>query len=86
MLTTAQRIFRRQVSLNVVIPAREAKPSRLVEIAQASWLHADPNQDVPVLELAIPEGTEPELVLAIEDGDNDKLPLQSCRLELPANI
>ena len=85
VLTTEHRIFRRQVSLNVVVPAREATPSQIVEIAQAMWFHGDPNQDIPALELAIPGGTEPELVLAIEDGDNDKLPLMTCRLELPAN-
>ena len=85
VFTTEQRVFRRQVFLYAVVPAHANKPARTREIAQATWLHDNPNQDVPRLELPIREGTEQELVLAIDDGDNDKLPLQSSRLELPAN-
>lgn len=92
LLTTQARVFQRQVSL-LTIPdgqtadraerrAERRQAPRVVTIA--SWVHADPHQAAPPIALAVPAGTDQKLILAIEDGDNVPLVIESVRLHLPA--
>ena len=85
VLTTNHRVFRRELSVYVERPAHREKAPSLHEVVRATWVHADPNQTAVPIELVLPAGTDPHLLLAIDDGDNDRLPLASARLYLPAH-
>lgn len=91
VLTTGRRVFRREVAVYVEdTPRADSKrradnTPRLIEIARATWTHGDPDQAAAALELALSAGAARELVLAVEEGDNDRLPLEACRLRLAAH-
>ncbi len=84
VLTTSARVFSRRVALTIPRPAdtrhREAWTERL---ASSTWSHADESNEAPPLRVSIPPLDVTELVLAIDEGDNQPLPLGSARLELP---
>jgi hypothetical protein len=81
---TDARVFRRNVSLFVERVRGKRRLPEMVPIAQTTWVHADPNQAAPILELAIPTIAEQKLFLVVEDGDNVALPIGTCRLLLAA--
>jgi hypothetical protein len=50
---------------------------------QAVWQHSDEAAAAPALELALPRDDARELLLIVDEGDNQPLPITSARLRLP---
>jgi hypothetical protein len=64
-------------------PKRPGKPLELLEVESTNWVDLNEGVEAAALELAVPAGTNPNLLLVIEDGDNVPLAKLSCRLQLP---
>ncbi len=99
-LTTNVRVFDRLVELFETPKSETNRPARrgspfpnrrasfsedLVPIASARWIHNDPEQKPEALCLSLPALTIGELLVAIHDGDNAPLPIESPKLLLPAH-
>jgi len=85
VLTTGGRTFQRGVTVQIL---RRGKISRDSEgwqiLAREEWRHNDPQSEAEplILKLAGPLSSK-EMTLVIDEGDNQPLPIQSARLELP---
>lgn len=75
VLETGARVFRRRVK---VLEGRSLEPC-----AQAEWAHQDPAGPAPALVLELPGQTGADLVVEVQEGDNQPLPIQGARLLLP---
>jgi hypothetical protein len=85
VLTTQARVFRRSVRLGVLEPPdRQARTIRLRETQRRSWAHQDEATSAPALRLALPYAPDGELVLEIDEGDNQPLPIERATLLLPS--
>jgi hypothetical protein len=83
--TTSARVFQR--TLRILIeknPYNERQEPWTNSIAAAIWNHADPENPAPALTLNIPSLKTSEVLVAIEEGDNNPLPVTSTQLLLPA--
>ena len=83
IVTTASHVFQRHVTLLKPGPKRPGKPLELLEVESTNWVDLNEGVEAAALELAVPAGTNPNLLLVIEDGDNVPLAKLSCRLQLP---
>jgi hypothetical protein len=83
VLSTRTRVFLRRVSLTAQTPQLPNKPREISEIVAANWVGTSEAIEPPSLNLSVPAGTYPNLLLAIEDGDNVPLSQLSCKLRLP---
>lgn len=78
VLATSARVFQRPVAV------REASAEGGIrDLAAASWGHGDPGALAPPLVLALPPLATARLTVAVEEGDNQALPLTSAQLLLP---
>ncbi|HLY38040.1 MAG TPA: DUF3999 family protein [Candidatus Binatia bacterium] len=85
VLTTTARVFERRVALRVEQAGPDARtPAREQTVAQATWLHADPDASAPALTILVPSLDTSTVTVAIDDGDNSRLPVAPPRLLLPA--
>jgi len=84
LLTTRNRIFRRNVGVYVEVGERPGKAPRMRVIANQAWAHADEQTEPPPLQLGLPARVERQIYLAIEDGDNAPLGLGSVSVALPS--
>lgn len=85
VLTTSARVFTRRVTL----AAEQAPDARHRDpwtqpLGSTSWSHQDASQDALPLRMAVPTLTGRRVVVTIDEGDNQPIPLQDARLELPA--
>ena len=83
IVNTRSHVFQRHVALHAPRPQRPGKPAETGEIASANWVDVSESADTPSLELAVPAGTDPNLLLVIEEGDNAPLASLSCQLHFP---
>jgi hypothetical protein len=82
---TRAAVFERDVALGVLVSADERRRQPHVEeLRSARWQHAD--RDVPArpLMLNVPERRTGEIVLLVDEGDNQPLPIEKVTLLLPA--
>jgi hypothetical protein len=85
VLSTPARVFERRVT---VVEEREADSVRrdrwIDTIADASWVHADPDRPATPLTLSLPPAHATTLLVIVDEGDNTPLPIERARLLLPA--
>jgi hypothetical protein len=87
VLRTTARVFSRE--LQVLVEPPQDEPHRRKGdgpqlVASATWRHADPDSAAPALTLGLPTLPRAELLLAVAEGDNSPLPLESPELLLPS--
>jgi hypothetical protein len=83
-LTTTHPIFRRPVQVGVERrPDRRRRDVTFETLAHTLWQHSDPSTPPPPLELALPVDPSRELLLVVDEGDNQRLPIAAVSLLLP---
>jgi hypothetical protein len=84
VLTTALRVFQREVSLGAERAADAPPRSPAVRLVQQqSWAHSDPESPPPPLVFNVPAVGVARLLLSVDEGDNSPLPLGRAQLLLP---
>ena len=83
-LTTRARVFKRTVTLGTLIAATERQPARFVNHADHLWVHADEAAPAPSITFGVPEAIGGELLLIVEEGDNQPLPIDKATVLLPS--
>lgn len=84
-LHTSARVFRREVELEVPRPVdRERRARSVPVVSRATWRHQEPGTPAPPLSIALPRLDSDRLVLSVDEGDNQPLPLTSVELQLPS--
>lgn len=81
-LVTHKRVFRRSVAVYAQGRGNPSGQSTLEKVVETEWTHGDPSQEPPTCDLALSPAAPKTLLLVIEDGDNERLPLASTRLRL----
>ena len=81
---TSARVFRRAVQVGVERqPDRRSREVTFEAFTQAAWQHSDEAAPAPPLELALPRDDARELLVIVDEGDNQPLPITRARLRLP---
>ena len=83
-LTTRARVFKRTVTLGTLIAATERQPARFISHADHLWVHADEATPAPGLTFSMPESIGGDLMLLVEEGDNQPLPIEKTTVLLPS--
>ena len=84
ILTTSARVFARRITLGRSRPAdRLHRDAWFETLADAQWRHDDEGTPAPVQVLVLPVADHTDLVLRVEEGDNEPLPITSAKLMLP---
>jgi hypothetical protein len=86
-LATTARVFEREIVVVSRPRARDATPAERVAqtVANERWQHASPDSATPAI--ALPLGRRlptDSLIVLVDDGDNQRLPLTSATLLLPS--
>lgn len=85
VLTTSARVFQRTISVEVRRPAGGSRRDPWLErVAFTTWTNADPESTAPALTIDLPSLPSTDVVLAVDEGDNSRLPIASMSLLLPA--
>jgi hypothetical protein len=85
VLRTSARVFDREVRVLVEpAPGERRKRDAAQCVASAAWRHAEPDTAAPALTLALPTLNTAEVLLAVSEGDNPRLPLAAPELLLPS--
>ena len=85
MLQTRARVFTRNVTLAILTPPTERRRQpQLSNLATSLWQHS--NQEAPPRGLLfnIPDTRQGEIVVIVDEGDNQALPIEKARLLLPS--
>jgi hypothetical protein len=86
VFTTTARVFRRNLSLRIEKdPLNERQEPWTEEVAETTWAHADPETPPPPVTIRIPSLKTAELMLVVDEGDNNPLPINAGRLLLPSH-
>ena len=81
---TSARIFRRAVQVGAERqPGRRSREVTFETFTETVWQHSDESAGAPPLELALPRDDARELLLIVDEGDNQPLPITHARLRLP---
>jgi hypothetical protein len=83
-LTTRARVFKRTVTLGTLTAATERQPARFISHADHVWVHADEDTAAPSITFGVPEAIGGDLMLLVEEGDNQPLPIEKATLLLPS--
>jgi hypothetical protein len=84
VLETSVRLFQRNVELASERPPDRRRRERSLQVlASGTWTHINQQDPAPALTLAVPRGTARTLILSVDEGDNQPLPLTAARLLLP---
>ena len=83
-LATSARVFARELVLRAAEPDRANGGEHWTTVAQLAWRHADPESTAPELTIELPAQSGDRLLLEVEEGDNQPLPLTGARLLLPS--
>lgn len=85
LLCTTARVFTRHVTASIeLLEERGSDEARSVSIASATWASESPGVPSEPLGLRLPAIEAPSVDIAIDDGENERLPIDRPRLELPA--
>ena len=83
-LETSEQIFLRSLELGVQRPAdRRHRTDWFDSLGRTAWQNANPRTTAPPLEIPFPRQRGRELLLIVEEGDNQPLPITSVRVLLP---
>ncbi len=84
VVETTARVFERQLGLVVEeSPADRRSELRLERVRTLSWRHGDPDTPASALTIEVPPLDTTAVILTVDDGDNQPLPLVKPRLLLP---
>jgi hypothetical protein len=84
VLTTTERVFRRDVTVAVERqPDRRRRDPWLQVLSTAVWVHADPAQPPGPATIALPPIDASDLLVIVREGDNRPLPI-TARILLPS--
>jgi hypothetical protein len=85
VLTTSARVFTRQVTVGIEHgPSRRNRDPWFEAFVMEKWSHADQSSAAPPLTMAIRQVDSADVIVAVEEGDNSPLPIESSRLLLPS--
>ena len=85
VLTTSARVFTRQVTVGIEHgPSRRNRDPWFEAFVTEKWSHADQGSAAPQLTMAIRQVDSADVIVAVEEGDNSPLPIESSRLLLPS--
>ena len=85
VIETSARVFRRNVRLSLERAADRQRRDRWLQVlASEPWMHANQEDPAPALTLRVPRLQTRTVVLSIDEGDNQPLPLLAARLLLPS--
>jgi uncharacterized protein DUF3999 len=85
VLTTSARVFTRQVTVGIEHgPSRRSRDPWFEAFVMENWSHADQSSAAPPLTMPIRQVDSADLIVAVEEGDNSPLPIESSRLLLPS--
>ena len=84
MLTTRARVFKRTLTLGTLVAATERQPARFISHADHLWVHADEGTPAPGISFVMPESLNGDLMLLVEEGDNQPLPIEKATVMLPS--
>jgi hypothetical protein len=84
-LHTRARVFQRGVTMaQVVPPSARRRETRLDEMVSLSWRHSIAETSARALVFNIPETRVGDLVFLVDEGDNQRLPIEKATLLLPS--
>ena len=85
VVETSGRVFRRRVQVGVERePDRRRRDRWFDVLASDVWAHADRQNAAAPLTLALPRTPSRTIVLSVDEGDNQPLPITRARLLLPS--
>jgi len=85
VLTTQARVFQRVVRVGVLAPPdRQSRTPSLRFVQTRSWAHQDDAVSAPALTVALPIAPAGEIVVEIDEGDNQPLPIERATLLVPS--
>jgi hypothetical protein len=85
VLTTQARVFQRSVRIGVLEPPnRQGRTVTWRGLQARSWEHHDDATLAPPLRLQVPYAPRGEVVIEIDEGDNQPLPLERATLLVPS--
>jgi hypothetical protein len=84
-LETRARVFTRPVRIAALVPAtaRQREP-QLSTLSSHVWTHADRETAPPALVVDVPEQRSGDFVVIVDEGDNQRLPIEKATLLLPS--
>jgi hypothetical protein len=84
-LQTRARVFTRSVTIAALLsPTARQREPRLSTLGSHVWTHTDEDSAAPALVVDVPEERSAELVVLVDEGDNQRLPLEKATLLLPS--
>jgi hypothetical protein len=83
LLTTRARVFRREVRMGVLHPADGRHDAEVEIVSTHVWTQADEATAAPPLRLPFRASIDGKIVLQIEEGDNQPLPVERATMLLP---
>jgi hypothetical protein len=85
VLTTRSRVFQRIVKIGVLMPPDRQSRTPTARFTQTrSWQHNDDAEPAPALTLKPPSAERGDVVIEIDEGDNQPLPIERATLLLPS--
>jgi hypothetical protein len=85
VLTTRARVFQRTVRIGVLEPAGNQRRSPTLRTVQTrSWRHNDDAVTAPPLTLQLPYAPAGDIVIEVDEGDNQPLPISRATLLIPS--
>ena len=85
VLTTRARVFQRMVRIGVLAPPdRQARRATLQMLQNRSWQHTDDAVAAPPLTLRLPVAPAGEIVIEVDEGDNQPLPIERATILIPS--
>ena len=83
VLRTSARVFERNVEVGVEQANARRHVPPIWWLANARWRHDDASADSPALTMDLPRVEARDLVLVVDEGDNQALPIATPEIELP---
>jgi hypothetical protein len=84
VLSTRARVFRRPVRLGVLLPPDRQGQARFVPTTIVTWAQADDATAAPPLRLPVPAAPRGTIVVDVDEGDNQALPIETATLLVPS--
>jgi hypothetical protein len=85
VLTTPARVFRRSVRIGVLEPPdRRSRTTSLRAVQAVAWEHNNDAAPARPLVLSVPGAPRGEVVIEIDEGDNQPLPIERATLLVPS--
>jgi hypothetical protein len=84
-LHTRARVFRRTVTVETLVPpAAQRREPRLERLSTHLWTHSDQETATPALVVDVPHERKGDIIVLVDEGDNQRLPIEKATLLLPS--